>query len=68
MSHTCEASRKVSLVSVRKLAKFDSSQVFTKIPCFKRQKNRGKILLGPLCPCIWYLFNYIAGIARQLSF
>ena len=68
MSHTCEASRKVPLVSVQQLAKFDSSQVFTKIPCFKRQKTRGKILLGPLCPCVWYLFIFIAGIARQLSF
>ena len=68
MSHTCEASRTVPLVSVQKLAKFDSFQVFTKIPCFKRQKTRGKILLGPLCLVFIYFYCWDSAAVIVLIF
>lgn len=48
--------------SAQKLAKFDSSQVYPEMPCFKRQKSGQCFALDssvPWCVCVWYFYLVI---------
>lgn len=61
MTHTVKPVDWGLCCSAEKLAKFDSSQVCSEMPCFKRQKRRRSLSLVLLCVplCVWYFYLVI---------
>lgn len=69
MSHTLKPVDWGLWLSAEKLAKFDSSQVYSEMPCFKRQKARRSLCLGLLCAlvCVRYFYLVIVLSSRTAA-
>lgn len=68
MTHTLQPVDWGLWLSAEKLAKFDSSQVCSEMPCFKRQKAGEAFRLGLVCPkCVWYFYLVIVLPSRTAA-